>query len=417
MSEPLATPAAPEAAGGAPLSVPSTPAASLNPSFSAPAPVSPPAGALSSPSTPLASQPPDIQAAVQRGLQSIQPSLPGTGAPPSPAQAGIPAPTPPVDPIVEFFNKQGVPINDPALIQEAFTGIVERARQAESYQQQLRQYQFQQAQQPPPPTQPTPPPQPEDPWAKAWVPDPDPQWEQLIQNGYVTKNERGMYVAAPEAQSLLNPAVLHAMNQWEAQFREASKGFLRGNPYRKTFETAKPQIEALVEQRLEAKLAEMQRQMQQEAERQAAVQAIARFEEAHRAQIYRLDPVTGREVYTPQGEFIVQQADFYRQNGVANPALCLEFAQRDLELAQARQAPPQQIAPQPVPPPAPAVPAPQPSFMQQALANPKVQQALHNPSHVPQPPVVATTKDPSWASGLDEMKAIGRQVLTQIPLS
>lgn len=415
MSEPLQTPIAPEAVGGAaPVApvqsspVPPTPSP-------APVPSTPAGGSTLSGMPPLSSQPPEVQALVNRGMSS----MPGT-APASPTAAQVPVvPQAAPAPInhVQWLAQAGVPIQPDTSQEAAAAAIQQLAQQAHEWQvfqqqhlpvyQQLRQQQF--AQQPPaPPAQPQAEP---DYWAKNW-PQLDPQVQTALERGAIVRDDAtGLYTAAPQFAAVIPPQFVHQANQWDIETREAKKAYAQ-NPLKYTWDKFQPQLEQYVQKRLETYLGQRESQS-------VEVSAVNQFEKQNASWMFvpgQRDPVTGNPALTPEGQFVFNEAQKMRQQyGLpAHEALARATDALELQILRQQARQPQQASLPPVAPPAPALPAPpapQPFLVNAA----KQQQALHNPSHVPQPPVVAAPpKMPSWASAEDEMKRIGRQIVSQL---
>ena len=337
----------------------------------------------------LASESPEVQAMVNRVVSKMPGAVPAQSSAPV---APVVTNTPPANPVLGWFGQYGIKAENEQVLGEAFGGIVSQAQQWDAFERlhgnQYRQW-LQAQQQGPPPQQFQPPPvapaQPapvKDYWEEAWPVQPlDPQIQALVQKGVIARDENtGLYAVAPQYAAMYNPSLAAQVNQWAADTERVAQQY-KQNPVKYTWDKVAPKIEEQFEQWY----AKREQQYMQQREMQAREQQILAYEQQNAQWMYQRDPVTGQQAFTPEGHFVAQRASELVRQGFRDPQQALAYAQRDLRDIIAQQQ--AQVAPPQALPPAPVAPPPQPFLVNAA----KQQQALHNPSHVPQPQVNAVT--------------------------
>lgn len=293
----------------------------------------------------------------------------------------------------------GLPIQptaQPADVAAAVQQLLPMARQwnlfqrqhGQTFQQYLQSQGMIPGQAPASPTPAAPPAQPEAPedyWAKAWpVPPLDPRVAQMIDRGILTRDQHGLFVVAPEHVTTYPASYAEQANQWEDATRNAKREYA-ANPLKYTWDKFQPQLEEYVQKRVEQVLSQRDSQISE-------AQAVQTFEQQHASWMFEgagqvRDPVTGYAIPTPEGQFVINEANDLMRQGFSKQAALQRAAERlELALYRQQQAAPAAPATTPVPAPAPAQPAT--PFLANAA---KVQQALHNPSFAPQPQVPAVT--------------------------
>lgn len=311
-------------------------------------PVAPPvqAAPVSQPVAPVQQQPPAAAPAPSQPTTPVQQTPPAT--PPAAP------PTPPAAPLFNTESLTGLGI-DPSKFETPQQLIDALAQQAREQQSALRFVSSQmQGRQPSAPA--TPPATPAEEWSaekhlqSQWsLPQPDPQWADLIKSGVVVQQD-GEYVSANPANVWVEQ-FLPAMNNYESERRGYLQSYLE-NPLKKTYEAIKDPIERMVSERVKQEIAEAYQKERRE-------QFVDSWFKENDKDLYsetRVNPMTGEEtkILSPWAQQVQDFCDELKSSGVTDVARQLQLAMRAIpKPTPAATAAPQPAAPTPAPTPAP----------------------------------------------------------------
>lgn len=250
--------------------------------------------------------------------------------------------------LLSTAKEYGIPTDGIRSEAELSERVLSQVRRMQSLvlQQQMQQQQR-------PPEQPRAPEQPQEQWTpqthfqtKYGGPEWKDTYTQAINSGLVQRDlDTGLFAPASGFEMAAGSVVaeMNAAQQHAAQFWQ---GLTRGNPFEQIYSALSEPIERTIAERVEQALSQRMEQTSQKSE-------VERFAQTNAQWLYRVDPDTGSQVLTPEGERFAQVVDDLRESGIKDPSKLLQYATQMTGLSnQPAQSPaaPAQAPPSTAPP-------------------------------------------------------------------